>query len=84
MYNVPDANVFCNEVERRRSINSVHADVAEPQWPAIFAVQPPLAVCKASSDTTRALRVVRTVEEGNMLVADVTEPMDFTLVFEQA
>lgn len=57
------------------SSRSVHADVLEPVRPAIFPVQPRLALGEATGDTALTLGRVRAVEEWNMLVANVTEPV---------
>jgi len=53
---------------------SVHADILEPQGPAVFFVEEGLAVGEAASDATGAFGIVGAVEEGDVLVADVTEP----------
>lgn len=63
---------------------SVHANILKPQRAAILAIQPLLAIRKAARNATRALRAVRTIEEGYVLVSNVAEPMDLALVFEQA
>lgn len=55
---------------------SIHADVLEPVRPTVFPVQPRLARSKLTGNTALALGRVGTVEEWNMLVADVTEPVD--------
>jgi hypothetical protein len=62
----------------------IHAHVLEPQGSAILLLQPVLAICEATCDAARALRTVRAVEEGYVLVSDVAEPVDLALVFKQA
>jgi len=52
-----------------------HAYELEPIWPAIFLIQPLFAVCKASSYAAFALRRVRAIEEGNVLITDVPKPI---------
>lgn len=53
---------------------SVHANVLEPEWAAVFAVEPLFAVGEAAGFAAGAFGVVGTVEEGDVLVADVAEP----------
>ena len=56
-------------------MGSIHANILEPQRPTVLAVQELLAVRESSSDAARALRAGRTVEEGNVLVTNVSEPI---------
>ena len=51
-----------------------HADVLEPDRPAVVAMQPGLAVRQATLDASGALGRVGAVEEGDVLVANVAEP----------
>lgn len=51
-----------------------HLRFPEPDWPAVFSVQPSLTVGQASCNTTLAFWRVRAVEEGNVLVTDIFEP----------
>jgi len=51
-----------------------HLRFSEPDWPAVFSVQPSLAVGQASCNTASALRRVGAVEERNMLVTNILEP----------
>jgi hypothetical protein len=53
---------------------SIHANVLEPQGPTVFAVQKLLSVGEPSSNAARALRAGGTIEEGYVLVANVSEP----------
>lgn len=75
---------YSHVILHSRSGCLVHANILEPQRPAILTPKKTLAVSEAASHTARALRIVWTVEEGNVLVADVTEPVYLALVFEQA
>jgi hypothetical protein len=53
---------------------SIHANILEPQGPTILAVQKLLSVGEPSSNAARALRAGGTIEEGYMLVTNVSEP----------
>jgi hypothetical protein len=64
--------------------HSVHADVFEPQRSAVLAIQPLLTIGETACDASLTLRAVRAVEEGYMLVSDVSKPMDLALVFEES
>jgi hypothetical protein len=52
-----------------------HTYELEPIRSAIFPVQPLFAVCQSSSYTASALWRVGTVEEGDVLVTDIPEPI---------
>jgi hypothetical protein len=52
----------------------IHASILEPQRPTVFLVQPCLSVREAACDAAVTLRVVWAVEEGDMLVSDISEP----------
>jgi hypothetical protein len=52
-----------------------HAYELEPIWSTIFLIQPLFAICKASSYTASAFHRVRTIEERNVLITDVPEPI---------
>ncbi len=54
-----------------------HAHVLEPVGPAVFPMEPGLAVCEAAGDAALALGRVGAVEEGDVLVADVAEPVSY-------
>jgi hypothetical protein len=60
-----------------------HTDVLEPIRTTILPVEPFLAISKAASDATSALWRVWTVEEGDMLVSDILEPMDLAGILEE-
>lgn len=62
----------------------VHTYVFEPQRAAVLALEEILAVGKATCNTTRAFRIVWTIEKGNVLIADVSKPVYLALVFEKA
>jgi hypothetical protein len=64
--------------------SSVHANIFEPQRSTVFPVQPLLTVCEPTSNTARTLWTVRAVEEGYVLISDVSEPMYLALIFEQS
>lgn len=51
------------------------ANILEPVWSAILPVEPGLAVCEAASDAALAFRRVWAVEEGNVLVSYILEPV---------
>lgn len=53
----------------------VHADVLEPVRTAVVLVQPSLAVGESPGDAALALGRVGAVEEGNVLVPNVAEPV---------
>lgn len=55
--------------------NSVHARMLEPHVAAVLGIQPVLAVGEAAGLAARALVVVGAVDEGDVLVANVAEPM---------
>lgn len=52
----------------------------EPVGPAILLVEEPLPVRKASLDAAPALRRVRAVEVGDVLIAYIAEPTPFASV----
>ena len=54
---------------------SVHMPIFEPERAAVIIIQPGLAVSKSSLDAAAALGRVRAIEEGDVLVADVAEPV---------
>src|SRR5690242_6683400 len=62
----------------------IHANILEPQWSTVLPVEPLLAVGKAARRAALAFRAVWAVEERDVLIADVTEPVDFGFVFEKA
>ena len=62
---------------------SVHTNVLEPQRPTVLPVQPLLAVGEAACGAPLALGVVGAVEKGDMLVANVAEPVDLALILKQ-
>lgn len=62
----------------------VHANILEPQRSTVLSIEPLLAVCKAACDASLTFGTVGAIEEGNVLVADVPEPMDLALILEQA
>lgn len=55
-------------------IRLAHTDELEPIRPAVLLVEPGLTVSEPSRHAAFALGRVRTVEEGDMLVANVAEP----------
>lgn len=57
------------------SSRSAHAVHLEPVRPAVLTVKPLLTVGEASSDATLALGRVGAVEEWDVLISDVTEPI---------
>jgi hypothetical protein len=56
------------------SVSLPHANVLEPIRSAILLHQPRLSVCEPSCHAAFAFRAVGTVEVGDMLIADVSEP----------
>ena len=46
----------------------------EPDRPAVFPVQPRLSIREPSRRAPTAFRRIGTIEEGNMLVPNITEP----------
>jgi len=54
---------------------SAHADVLEPVGPAVLLVEEGFAVRKSARDAALALSRVGAVEEGDVLVSDVAEPV---------
>lgn len=61
-----------------------HANIFEPIGTAIFPIQPLFAISEASSNATPALWRIRAVEEGDMLVSDILEPMDLAGIFKES
>lgn len=55
--------------------SSVHVSILEPVRPTIFLMQPGLSISEAALDTALTFWRVRAVEEGNVLVADIAEPV---------
>lgn len=51
------------------------ANILEPVWPAILLVEPGLSVCEAAGDAALALWRVWAVEERNVLVTYILEPV---------
>lgn len=52
-----------------------HACELEPVGSAVLLVKPALAVCEAASDAAFAFWRIRAVEEGDVLVSDVSKPV---------
>ena len=52
--------------------------VLEPVRPAVFLVQPGLAVSKATLNTALTFWRVGAVEEGDVLVTDIAEPVSIS------
>lgn len=65
-----------NGISEQPSPFSSHAGVFEPNRTAVVLAQPIFAIGKATDLTSFAFGRIRAVEEGNMLVTDVPEPMD--------
>lgn len=59
---------------RRLTYHSVHPDILEPIRPAVLFLQPWFSGVKMSCLATRALRVVRAVEVGYVIIPDILEP----------
>jgi hypothetical protein len=55
-------------------LRSTHADMLEPDRPAVLTIQPRLSIRKPARRTATALGRIGAIEEGDMLVADITEP----------
>jgi hypothetical protein len=60
-----------------------HANVLEPVGTTVFPVKPFLAISKATSDATPALWRVWAIEEGDMLVTDILEPMNLARILKE-
>lgn len=56
------------------STSLAHADVLEPVGSAVFPVEPGLAIGETAGNAALALGGVGTVEEGNVLIANIAEP----------
>lgn len=57
-----------------RESHLAHPDVLEPIGPAVFLMEPRITVREAASDAATTLWRIGAIEEGDVLVADVTEP----------
>lgn len=57
----------------------IHTNILEPQRPTVFAIQPLLAVGEAAGDAALTFGVIGAIEEGDVLVAYISEP-DFVLL----
>ena len=55
--------------------HSTHTHILKPVGPAVLLVQPCLAVGEAAGDAALALGGVGAVEVGDVLVADIAEPI---------
>ncbi len=64
-------------------IDLVHANVLKPQWPAVLTVKKLFAIGELTCDTALAFWIIGAIEEGNVLVADVAEPVDLVLILEE-
>jgi len=53
----------------------IHVGIFEPIGSAIFPIQPLLSICEATRHAALAFWRVGTVEEGNVLIADISEPI---------
>lgn len=60
-----------------------HANVFEPVRTTVLPVEKFLAFSEAASNATPALWRVWTVEERNMLITDILEPMNFAGIFKE-
>ena len=60
-----------------------HANIFEPVRATIFPVEPLFSISESSSDAPPTLRRIWAVEEGDMLVTDILEPMDLAGIFKQ-
>jgi hypothetical protein len=52
------------------------AHIFEPIWPAVLAIKPGFAVSEAALGAASTLGRIRAVEERNVLVANILEPME--------
>jgi len=52
----------------------IHSNVLEPIGPAVFLQQELLAIGEAARYAALALGIVRAVPEGDVAVADISEP----------
>lgn len=59
------------------------ASILEPVGPAVFAMEECFAIGKATRHAALAFRRVGAVEEGDMLIPNVAEPVNLALVLKQ-
>lgn len=57
-----------------KHVRSAHADILEPIRAAVILVQPLLAIRQSTRSAARALGRVWALEEGSVLVANISEP----------
>jgi hypothetical protein len=55
---------------------SAHSDILEPEWSAVFSLQPRLATVELARGAPRTFRRVRAIVKGDMVVADILEPAE--------
>lgn len=69
----------CSTVNNQKSFYkagiSAHSHIFKPVWSTILLVQPSLAICEPARNTTLALRRIGAIEERNMLIPNISEPI---------
>lgn len=55
---------------------SAHTGIFEPVRPAVFSVEEWFTICQSAGDTALAFGRIGAVEEGNVLITNISEPKE--------